>query len=272
LGDANATTELYTVYSDGSGVESYRCDHGRRRRAGKQLTSGDIVLVSASGLARFTSPLAHEVPVSAPAGDYAGDVAELPDGSWLVSWRADSKRAYELMRWPVGSHKVDVVTTRSATDLVQPVILAPRSVPSRHPSGLHDWTYANLLCLNAYTSQYQIPAGSLASVRVYTRLNMEDDRSQVALLGEAPVEKDGSFYVRIPADQPLRIHLLDRSGKIVKKEEGWFWLRRGEQRICVGCHAGPETSPENAVPLVLLRSTIPADMTGKPAQVASGGH
>jgi hypothetical protein len=167
---------------------------------------------------------------------------------------------------------VDVVTTRSGTDLVQPVILAPRSVPSRHPSGLHDWTYANLLCLNAYTSQYQIPAGSLASVRVYTRLNMEDDRSQVALLGEAPVEKDGSFYVRIPADQPLRIHLLDRSGKIVKKEEGWFWLRRGEQRICVGCHAGPETSPENAVPLVLLRSTIPADMTGKPAQVASGGH
>jgi Hydrazine synthase alpha subunit middle domain len=264
----DATTELYTVYSDGSGVEAYRCDHGPRRRAGKQITSGDIVLVSASGLARFTSPLAHELKVSSPAGEYAGDIAEVPDGAWLVSWRAGSKLPYELVRWPVGSSKLTVIQSRSDADLVQPVLLAPRPVPNRHPSGLHDWTYANLLCLNTYTSKYKIAAGSVATVRLYT----EDDRRQVALLGEAPVEKDGSFYVRMPADRPLQVQLLDLSGKIVQKEEGWFWLRRGEQRICVGCHAGPETSPENAIPLVLLRSTIPADMTAKPAQVTNGGH
>ena len=38
-----STPELFLVYSDGSGVESYRCDHGRARWGGKQLASGDVV-------------------------------------------------------------------------------------------------------------------------------------------------------------------------------------------------------------------------------------
>ncbi len=40
-------------------------------------------------------------------------------------------------------------------NVIQPVLLAERVVPNRHPSGLHDWSNANLLCLNAYTSKYQ---------------------------------------------------------------------------------------------------------------------
>jgi hydrazine synthase alpha subunit-like protein len=86
------------------------------------------------------------------------------------------------------------------------------------------------------------------------------------------VESDGSFYLRTPADQPLKIELLDRSGQTLQKEAGWFWMRRGEQRVCVGCHAGPETAPENAVPAVLVRSTVPADMTGASVAAPQGGR
>ena len=43
---ADGSPELYTVYSDGSGVESYRCDHGQARYSGKQVESGDIVFAS----------------------------------------------------------------------------------------------------------------------------------------------------------------------------------------------------------------------------------
>jgi hypothetical protein len=103
---------------------------------------------------------------------------------------------------------------------------------------------------------------------MYTR----DASGRTALLGIAAVEKDGSFYLRTPADRPLKIELLDAHGQTIQKEAGWFWLRRGEQRICVGCHAGPETAPENAVPAVLLRSTVAADMTGATKLTASGGH
>jgi hypothetical protein len=103
---------------------------------------------------------------------------------------------------------------------------------------------------------------------MYTR----DDSGNSRLLGTAPVERDGSFFVQVPTEKPLQIELLDGAGKTVKREAGFFWMRRGEQRACVGCHAGPETSPENAVPMILLKSTTPADMTGATAHSASGGH
>ncbi len=259
--------EIYTVYSDGSGVESYRCDHGTPRYSGRQSSSGDIVFASAKGLSRFTSARAKEIPISAPAGEYAGDVAETATGAWLVSWRPAANVPFRLMSWAPGAKELQPVLERQ-TNIVEPTLLDPRPVPNLHPSGLHDWPNANLLCLNAYTSKYEFAPGSIHSVRMYTR----DANGDGKLLGTAPVERDGSFFVHVPTDQPLQIELLATSGKTLKRAAGYFWMRRGEQRVCVGCHAGPETSPENAVPMILLKSTTPADMTGATAQSTSGGH
>jgi hypothetical protein len=265
---ADAVPEIYTVYSDGSGVESYRCDHGPARHSAKQIRSGDIVLASSHGLARFTSARAQEVSMAIPPGEYAGDIVETPAGDWLVPWRADAKASFRLVLWTPGSAALRPSVTEQDADAVQPTLLAERAAPNRHPSGLHDWPNANLLCLNAYTSKYQFAAGSIHSVRLYSR----DGAGNPQLLGTAPVERDGSFFVQVPTEQPLQIELLDAAGKTLKREAGFFWMRRGEQRGCVGCHAGPETSPENAVPMILLKSTVPADMTGATAQNASGGH
>ena len=84
-------------------------------------------------------------------------------------------------------------------------------------------------------------------------------------MGTAPVEADGSFFVKAPADRPIRFALLDAKGAVLRQEQGWFWIRGGEQRICVGCHAGPERASENRVPAVLLRTTTPVDLTGAKA-------
>ena len=265
---AEAVPEIYTVYSDGSGVESYRCDHGTPRHSGRQVRSGDIVLASTHGLARFTSSKAQEVSISAPAGEYAGEVAETAAGDWLLPWRPDSKASFQLMLWTPSSSALRPALAEQDTNAVQPVLVAERAVPNRHPSGLHDWPNANLLCLNAYTSKYPFAAGSIHLVRLYTR----DATGNPRLLGTARVERDGSFFVQVPPEQPLQIELLDQAGKTLKRQSGFFWMRRGEQRACVGCHAGPDTSPENAVPMILLKSTTPADMTGTTAQNASGGH
>ncbi len=264
----DATQEIYTVYSDGSGVESYRCDHGKVRRQGKQVSSGDIVFASNRGLARFTSSRAQEVRITAPVGEYAGDVAETSSGDWLLSWRSDAKRTFQLMTWTPGSTMLRALVAAHDANIIQPTLLAGRAAPNRHPSGLHDWPNANLLCLNAYTSKYQFAAGSIHSVRLYTRDAIGNPR----LLGSAPVEGDGSFFIQVPSEQALQIELLDGSGKTLRRESGFFWMRRGEQRACVGCHAGPETAPENAVPMILLKSTTPADMTGAAAHSTSGGQ
>ncbi len=266
---AEEVAEIYTVYSDGSGVESYRCDHGTSRYEGRQVSSGDIVFVSKATLARFTSARAQQVAIAASPGEYAGDVRETSSGDWLLPWRSNSNEPYQIVLWTRGATSLRPVLKEQSANAIQPAPIAERPVPNRHPSGLHDWPNANLLCLNAYTSKYKFAAGSIHSLKFYTR----DQSGSAKLLGEAPVERDGSFFVQVPNDQPIQVELVDAAGKTLKRESGYFWARRGEQRVCVGCHSGPETSPENAVPMTLLKSTTPADLTSAAAAAAAqGGH
>jgi hypothetical protein len=257
------TPELFLVYSDGSGVESYRCDHATGRWGGRQLASGDVVFSDGGTLARFTSPLAHEERITAPRGDYAGGVAETPSGSWLMSVRASAAVPFVLKEWNPGgpATAIKTVLARAGENLVEPVLITPRERPKRHPSGLHDWSYANLLALDARLSR----EGALKTTPTQVRLETMDAAGAAVAMGTSPVETDGSFFVKAPADRPIRFVLLDEKGTAMRQEHGWFWIRRGEQRICVGCHTGPERASENNVPAVLLRSTTPVDLAGAPA-------
>ncbi len=248
---ASAGRDLYTVYTDGSGVETHRCDHGRDRHAGRELTSGDIVFELGDRLARFTSARATQVELPELAVDFIGPVAEISPDEWLVSSRSGA-----LDRWRPAHGAPEVVWAQKGKYAVQPVLVRAHEVPKRHPSGLGDREGANLLCLNTYVSRSEeIPAGSVAAVRVSALV----DSAPVAL-GQAPVEKDGSFFIQIPSETAVRFELIDAVGKTITSEKGWFWARRGEQRVCVGCHAGPEHAPENASPAVLLRTQEPVKM------------
>ena len=254
---SGSTPELYLVYADGSGVESYRCDHGKARWGGKQMANGDVVFSHGASLARFTSPLAHEQPVIAPHAEYAGAIAETASGEWLVSARAGAGAHYALKLWKPGSPALQTVLTLAGENLVEPVLVAPRARPRRHPSGLHPWNYANMMALDARLSR----DGDLKKTPASVRLETLDAQGHVVVTGTAPVEVDGSFYVKTPADKPIRFTLLDGKGAVMRQEHGWFWIRSGEQRICVGCHTGPERASENRVPAV-LHSTTPTDLTG----------
>jgi hypothetical protein len=248
--------DLYTVYPDGSGVEAYRCDHGVSRHAARQLASRDMVFATDRGLALFTSAQATQVDgVPSHGGEFAGPVAEITPYQWLASFRPHARAPYAIYNLNPAS---GALTKMPDSPGVQPMVLAAREVPLRFPSGLHDWAGANLLCLNAYTSKTKIAEGAIGSVRLYS----QGAEGKPALLGETAVESDGSFFLHVPGEQPLRMELRDRSGKVIEAERGWFWMRSGEQRVCVGCHAGPERAPENAVPKVLLRKDVPVPMTG----------
>ena len=268
--------EIYTVYPDGSGVEAYRCDHGHARSSGIQAASGDILFARARGLGRFTSRLAHEVRVDIPEGDYLGGIAETETGALILSSRPAEARVtntqqpkYALRVWTPGTHVLKTLIANQGENLVEPEIVTPRQIANRFPTALHDWSTTNLLALNSYISregEKETPPGTFAAVRLSTLT----PNGTVKALGTAPVEKDGSFFVQAPSDIPLKFELLNAQGNVVRKENGWMWARSGEQRICVGCHAGPERSPDNAVPAVLLRTTTPADLTGVPVNAAKG--
>jgi hypothetical protein len=130
-----------------------------------------------------------------------------------------------------------------------------------------------MLALDARQSRQ----GDLKTTPASVRLEMLDSTGHIVVNGAAPVESDGSFFVKTPADTPIRFALLDAKGAVLRQEHGWFWIRRGEQRICVGCHTGPERSSENRVPAVLLRSTTPTDLSavvpaGAPQKKSPGGN
>jgi hypothetical protein len=257
----DSTPEEYLVYADGSGVESYRCDHNavgsNGRWGGHQLASGDVVFTHGSALARFTSPLAQEVAIAVPQAEYAGALAETSDGKWLLSVRVNAGSHYNLKLWNPGDKALETLLGNNAEDIVEPVLVAPRARPKRHPSALHNWRYANLLALDASESRDENLKVAPSSVQLETL----SDAGKITVTGKAKVESDGSFFVKAPADKPIRFSLLDQNGTVLRQEHGWFWIRSGEQRICVGCHTGPEHAASNRVPAVLLHSTTPDDLS-----------
>jgi len=85
-----------------------------------------------------------------------------------------------------------------------------------------------------------------------------------SLLGEAPIEADGSFYIAVPPDQPIRFEVLDAAGRVVRSQRSWIWSRSGDEHGCVGCHEDRNLAPENRWPLALRKMDNPVHLeTGK---------
>jgi hypothetical protein len=88
-------------------------------------------------------------------------------------------------------------------------------------------------------------------------LALDEGTQHETSLGEATVEPDGSFYIAVPPDQPVRFELLDGMGRVVRAQRSWIWSRSGEERGCVGCHEDRALAPENRWPLALRRFDTP---------------
>ncbi|MFH0980512.1 MAG: hypothetical protein V2A79_03110 [Planctomycetota bacterium] len=87
-------------------------------------------------------------------------------------------------------------------------------------------------------------------------------RAQRRLLGQVPVEEDGSFQIEVPADVPIQLQTLDAEGMALNTC-GWIWVKRREWRGCIGCHEDPELAPENRLVLAVqhpaMKLTLPAE-------------
>ena len=63
------------------------------------------------------------------------------------------------------------------------------------------------------------------------------------VLGETPVEPDGSALFSVPARTPIYFQALDERGYAVQTMRSWATLQPGETRPCVGCHEHKNTAP-----------------------------
>ncbi len=57
------------------------------------------------------------------------------------------------------------------------------------------------------------------------------------IIGYAPVQPDGSVLVKVPANVPFAISVVDKDGRrIGRRHQNWLQLRPGETLTCNGCH------------------------------------
>jgi len=113
-----------------------------------------------------------------------------------------------------------------------------------------------ILCMDVNDTTYR-EAGSAAGpttarIRVLAAVSPGACRS----LGEVPVQSDGSVMAEIPADLPIGFEALDAQGRVLRRVEPILWVRPGENRSCVGCHAAHNRAPHNHRPLAVY-ATVP---------------
>jgi len=83
----------------------------------------------------------------------------------------------------------------------------------------------------------------------------ETEFEQQQILGYAPVEPDGSFKLKVPADTPLALSIVDAKGRAFQTHTNWIQVRPGERRTCDGCHSPRRGGALNSGAIV---NTMPA--------------
>jgi hypothetical protein len=274
---AGKTRLLYTLRPDGAALESLRCDHQPSARRGEaaELEDGSVIFVKRSNT--------RETEAGALAEVRRGDSGESAVGNRAAQYRSPrplsgdrlvvsraaaaqgaSPAKFDLYAFDL-KKQVDgeLIYSDAKLSSIQAVPLIANPVPK------HFWSTLNLdaksgyfISLNSYDSLESVNGkltAAIARVRVMSLESSGGERN----LGEAPVEKDGSFYVEVLANQPVRFELLDGNGKTIVAERSWIWTRPGEQRGCPGCHGDKALAPENRWPLTLKRFDTPTALLEK---------
>lgn len=257
---ASPITRLMTMRADGTAAELYYEDRNGGRQTGRawETPDGRVVLVERAdmqtpggGLVAISEhrPLHSRVELGSGVRGSFHSLVPLSSEEILVSYRPPDGASYGLYAFdPRSGRLTPVLDPGPEHDAIEPVAAVARPVPKRFESVVDPQrATGELYCLDADHSDLPPtlrsgPSGSSAgsaSVRI---------RSATGTLGEVPLEEDGSFYIELPADTPVRLETLDAAGRLVRGPSAWIWVRPNERRGCIGCHEDRELAPENRVP------------------------
>lgn len=226
-----------------------------------------------------------------PADQYeVSDAAALPDGGLIVSARPRGKPEATFGLYTYKDGVVTLLYDDPNYHELRPAVGGVKTPPETLISTVEpDLSTGYVALLNCYdtdrTDQHPLRSGVVKVVRVIEGIALREDQHAAPtflevpgregepsirpnaatgyiparILGEVPPATDGSVYLKVPADRPLRMQLVDRDGFTIINERAWFWVRPNERRICIGCHENRELTPNNAVALAARR--VPTDLT-----------
>lgn len=200
-------------------------------------------------------------------------------GLYELAWHGHSAHASSQAGFPAHSPDEGSTLTRKLFDDaewhdVEASLVAPRPRPKGRSSVVnYEFDTTDVFCMDCTISELpavkDIAPGSLRRLRVIEgiplryeapgwRLSEKEKRlvpgasaySATAfgprrILGDVPVESDGSFYFRAPAETPIAFQVLDENGMAVATHQSWMWGMPKENRGCIGCHEDRELTPPN---------------------------
>ncbi|MFV2068334.1 MAG: hypothetical protein ACC645_15300, partial [Pirellulales bacterium] len=172
---------------------------------------------------------------------------------------------------PMGIYLLDVFGNEvllhaESPGCFDPMPLAPRPRPPVLPART-EWSQSTgtFYVADVYrgSGMERVPRGTIKTIRVveappkrhWTRrgyhwhvdthqapaMNFNSTNNK-RILGDAPVEPDGSAYFEVPADRFVFFQLLDAQGRMVQSMRSGTTLRPGEQAGCVACHESRRSS------------------------------
>lgn len=264
---------FYTLRPDGSGLSLFRRNRkpDAIRTGATELGDGTILFVkrydpagkeTGGQLAWIQSGAMHNSVITQASSVFGS--AHVLDGSRLIVGKEDSgpsaaSSKYSLYTFNLATRTVGkAIYANAKLSAVDAVPLEPHPVPLYYRSILHpDRNYGRVVCLDSYISAdapHGRLTGHIARVRV---IALQPDHKSERVLGDAPVESDGSFYIKVPADHPIRFELLDTRGDVMHAQKSWIWARTGEDVPCLGCHENKALVPADRWPLALKRLDAP---------------
>ncbi|HPD16268.1 MAG TPA: HEAT repeat domain-containing protein [Planctomycetota bacterium] len=87
--------------------------------------------------------------------------------------------------------------------------------------------------------------------------------SEVVELGTVPLAPDGSFAIEVPGDMAIAFQAVDAEGRSELNEMSWIYVRPGETRGCIGCHAERRLAAPNSAPTMQALQARPLKLLGQ---------
>lgn len=268
------------------------------KRAPAACSDHSVVFIESERAGEYQSGRLSRVLLDDPLGPYetlvpagVADVAPLNETDLLLSLRPRAKQSPEGEVIPAASFGVyllrgdEIVEVFDEVEFDELAIAATRRwprIPGRVSVVVPEATFGFLAGLDVYRSTIpaiaSLPRGTVSAVRIIEGVASWPGMAESAetygaqgppppptgylpsrILGEVPVEEDGSFFARVPADRPIRLQLVDRNGFAVANQRAWIWVRPHERRVCIGCHENRELAPPNVARQAFRRP--PTDVT-----------
>ena len=199
-------------------------------------------------IVRFNRPLNSLKQVISKAQTKVISSARFDQQSLLVSVNKPNEKTFGLALIDLNNPSEELFYfNNSEYHITEAVVVKKRTVPRKLPSRVNEELNSGFV-FSMNTNASDISAnGKTAKVQV---LGMNE------IIGETAVDADGSFYLELMADKPVRFQTLSENGDILRGPSSWMWVRPNERRGCAGCHQNREITPNNLVPKALEKAPV----------------